>query len=404
MAEDHVPDVQIEDRTLEEMRGFVVQQKRDSIAKDITTAEAYNQVMTRIMDPTLPPEQLSMAIKFGFECVQELTKHLEDDVPKTGFGLLAGEMLAQRLQDVACVDNTWQPSVRSMLECFDGWQVDQDQSRDDLERQSSTLKQWIFKMMQDPEYCSDVSLRLHMVSLVCLWSDNEIRDAVNMGEVRHGLISLCSLNKLDSFLPSFGLPSKVLSHFVQVLFNLQRWGHLNVVSAAAIEQAQIDHVGPETLCLMRIVELAADVAVEARHMDRSTRSGVHEVLFLMSNVMALLSVLLMSRPLLSAFEGSCLAESAAASLVKTTGAVLATMPTTHPNEDLEDFVHILTVMDIMMFSVNTRDELRSLKHVMHISHFYTLADLYEYSKKIGYPFRRKLAKFNERCNENCPDR
>lgn len=400
-----LPDDQAEDLTLEQLMKYVLRHEVGTLASHVASTEAYHQALERMQHPTLPPDQLSVAIEMGHHFLLQLIDHLptvQADTLKFGFGLLAAEVLAQRLQDVACVDDTWQPSVRAMVKCLSSWKV--DHPRDGFERQSTKVKQWIYRMLQDAEFCPDVSLRLSMMSLVSLWSTEEIRDSVSMGEVRLGIISVCSEDRLDYLRPSNSFPSRILSHFVQVLIGLQRWGHMNVVSAAAKEQAQLDHVGPETLCLMRIMELAGEVAVEARNMDTSTRAGVRHVLYVLGNVMALFSVMLMSNPLLSAFDGSCLAESAAASLVKATGAVLASMPTTHPDEDIEEFVYILTVMDVMMFSVNTRDELRSLKHVMHISHFYTLADLYEYSKTIGYPFRRKLAKFNERCNENCPDR
>lgn len=400
-----LPDESVQDMTLEQLKSHVLRHKHNSLSSEVACAEAYHQALTRMQDPTFPPEQLSVAIQMGQEFLLQLVDHLpalEYETLRFGFGLLAGEVLAQRLQDVACVDGTWQPSVRAMVQCFSNWKV--DHPRDGFERQSATLKQWMYRMLQDGEYCPDVSLRLNMLSLVSLWSTEEVKDSISMAEVRLGIISICSDDRLDYLRPSRSHPSRVLSHFVQVLIGLQRWGHMDVVSAAAKEQAQLDHVGPETLCLMRIMDLTGEVAVETRAMDTSTRTGVRHVLYVLGNVMALFSVMLMSNPLLSAFEGSCLSESAAASLVKATGAVLACMPTSHPNEDIEEFVYILTVMDVMMFSVNTRDELRSLKHVMHISHFYTLADLYEYSKKIGYPFRRKLAKFNERCNEICPDR
>lgn len=401
----NLPDERVKDMTLQQLMSHVLRHKNNSLSSEVACAEAYHQALTRMQDPTFPPEQLSVAIHLGHDFLLELIGHLpalEHDTLRFGFGLLAGEVLAQRLQDVACVDSTWQPSVWAMVKCFSSWKV--DHPRDGFERQSDALKQWIYKILQDAEFCPDVSLRLHMMSLVSLWSTEEVKDSTSMAEVRLGIISLCSEASLDYLRPSRSYPCRILSHFVQVLIGLQRWGHMDVVSAAAKEQAQLDHVGPETLCLMRIMELAGEVAVETRTVDTSTRAGVRHVLYVLGNVMALFSVMLMSNPLLSAFEGSCLSESAAASLVKATGAVLACMPTSHPNEDIEEFVYILTVMDVMMFSVNTRDELRSLKHVMHISHFYTLADLYEYSKTIGYPFRRKLAKFNERCNENCPDR
>ena len=404
MAEDDL-EFESEIKTLEDLDLMMEVAKAGSIPRYLAATEAFNSALKWMEDPTLPPERLSLAIQLGDKALQGTCSYMptgEGINLRIGYGLLVAEILAVRMQEVPCVDeDTWEPGVVHMLQCLGQWKI--DPHTDTFREQSHILRQWTFRMMQDAVFCPKVSLRVHVLSLVSMWSYQDIQDPLGMSEVLLGLISICSTDKLDPLLPTRSMPTKLLSHFVRVLMGLQRWGHMNAMCTACNEQAALDHVGPEMLCLLRISEVAGEAAVEARHMERVSWQGSQDVLYVLGNVMAIFSVLIMSGPVITAFEGSCLAESAAASLVKTTAAALACMPRSFP-DDYHEYVYILTVADVMMFSVNTRDELRDLKRVMHISHFYTLGDLYDYSKIIGYPFRRKLAKFNEKCNETSPDR
>ncbi|MPC14641.1 hypothetical protein E2C01_007412 [Portunus trituberculatus] len=392
-------------KTLEELSAAIDLYRLGSILRTVAAAEAYNAAVRCMQDPSVSAERFNTSLRVADKGLRVLISHLfdpQDLYLRTSFGLLAAEIMAHRMKGVSRVSkDKWEPAVVMVLHCVSHWRI--DLTPDCFEPQSPELKQWIIRMLQSRHFCPKPFLRVQVLSLVSLWTLKEMQDPVDMEAVLAGIISICFRDRLWALLPCNNLPNKLMSHFVRVLLHLQRWGHMDLMSSIAHEQALMSRPGREMKCLVRICEMAGEAAMQARLLSGYSRRGSRDALYVLGNVVAIFSVLIMSPPLIKVFEIHCMGASAAASLVKTTGAVLGCMPHTTPDNH-QEYVRLLTATDVMMNSVNTREELRCIKHILHIYHYYTLEDFYDYSKSIGYPFRRKLAKFNEKCNETSPDR
>lgn len=246
----------------------------------------------------------------------------------------------------------WEDVIWKITELAKCWLPCNNFNLDSLD--FTPVKPWILTIFSDPEFCHNPHLRLEMLRFVGMWPETYLEDATSGMQAAAGLVSTCVYMKLDHLMPGVSHVSLFYA-LKSVLKSLNKYGHLDTVAAAAVDQVKGLKVGPEASFFNHLAELLKQ---KPEAMLTGYQSGNHYysewyTVSVFVEMMHLYRMLVFTTP--TAYGVPGLAQAAAGFLVTLTSSIV-TMWAALKHKNGHDFKCHVAMLDDIYKEVSTQEK------------------------------------------------